>query len=33
VVAEEFGDGVNIDTTHDKIAGEGGAEHFDVGVI
>jgi hypothetical protein len=31
VMAEEFGDSINVDAAHDEVAGESGAEHFDVG--
>lgn len=32
VMAEKFGDDVDVDTAHDEVAGECRAEHFDVGI-
>ena len=29
VMAEEFGNGIDIHTAHDKVAGKSRAEHFD----
>ena len=31
VMAEEFGDSVDVNAAHDEVASKGGAEHFDVG--
>ena len=31
VMAEEFGDSINVDAAHDEVAGKGGTEHFNVG--
>ncbi len=32
MMTQNFRNSINVDAGHDKVAGEGGAEHFDVGV-